>query len=73
MVVGVVVLVVMVKLVRSMGWRRVVAQAAPAFVRHGCSRTDDEDGRRPGDEALSVQLASVSVADPSTEPDPRRR
>jgi hypothetical protein len=70
-VVGVVVLVVMVKLVRSMGWRRVLRRLR--LVSPGANTAvDDEEAQRPESEELSVQLALVKVADPFCEPDPRR-
>ena len=70
-VVGAVVLVVMVKLVRSMGWRRVLRRL-PVPPSGTDAAVDGEEALRPESEELGVQLALVKVADPSSEPDPRR-
>jgi protein-S-isoprenylcysteine O-methyltransferase Ste14 len=66
-VVGVVVLVVMVKLVRFVGWRRALQRLRPLESDSGTA-PEDEDARRPDLEALSMQLALMTVADPVTEP-----
>ena len=70
-VVGVVVLVVVVKLVRSVGWRRAL-QRLHSLASGSGTTLENEDAWRPDLEALSIQLALVRVADPATEPDPRR-
>jgi hypothetical protein len=70
-VIGLVVLLVMVKLVRSMGWRRALHRLRP-LTSDADTTSDGGDAQRPELEELGMQLAFVTVADPGTEPDPRR-
>jgi len=70
-VVGVIVLLVVVKLVRSVGWRRVLRRLGSPAADTGTG-FDKTDAQRPELETLSIQLACLTVADPDTEPDPRR-
>lgn len=70
-VIGIVVVVVALRLVRSIGWRRAMNKLS-RLVPDGASEPDGADGRRPQLAALSTRLAGISVADPGTEPDPRR-
>jgi hypothetical protein len=70
-VVGVVVLAVTMKLVRSMGWRRVLRRLHP-LTAGADTASVEADAQRSESEALGMQLALVTVADPGTEPDPRR-
>ena len=70
-VVGVVVLAVTMKLVRSMGWRRVLRRLHP-LTAGADTASDEADAQRSESEALGMQLALVTVADPGTEPAPRR-
>ena len=68
---GVVVLAVTMKLVRSMGWRRVLRRLHP-LTAGADTASVEADAQRSESEALGMQLALVTVADPGTEPDPRR-
>ena len=68
--VGLVVLLVMVKLVRSMGWRRALHRLRP-LTSDADTTSDGGDAQGPELEELGMQLALVTVADPGTEPDPR--
>jgi hypothetical protein len=70
-VIGLVVLLVMVKLMRSMGWRRALHRLRP-LTSDADTTSDGGDAQRPELEELGIQLALVTVADPGTEPDPRR-
>ena len=70
-VIGLVVLLVMVKLVRSMGWRRALHRLRP-LTSDADTTSDGGDAQGPELEELGMQLALVTVADPGTEPDPRR-
>lgn len=70
-VVGIIALLVLAKMVRSIGWRRVLRRlhALPALAD---TEPDDSHGARAELEALGRELAELTVADPATEPDPRR-
>ena len=70
-VVGVIVLLVVVKLVRSVGWRRVLRRRGSPAADTGTG-PDETDARRPRLETQSIQLTCLTVADPDAEPDPRR-
>lgn len=70
-VVGVIVLLVVVKLVRSVGWRRVLRRRGSPAADTGTG-PDETDARRPQLETQSIQLTCLTVADPDAEPDPRR-
>ena len=68
-VVGIVLLVVGIRLVRALGWRRALSRLSPlASEADGAVTAAADSGLR----ALGSQLALLDVADPSTEPDPRR-
>jgi hypothetical protein len=69
-VVGVIAVVVLMKLVRSMGWRRVLRRLH-ALGPLADPEAEDRGGRAEL-EALGRELAQLTVADPATEPDPRR-
>ena len=70
-VIGIVVLLVLVRLVRFVGWRRALHRLRPTGS-DADTMYDDGDAKRAELEELSTELALVTVADPSTEPDPRR-
>ena len=70
-VVGVIVLFVAVRLVRSIGWRRALRRLGPLHY------DGEPEGKLRGARSkvlgpLGAQLAGLSVADPTVEPDPRR-
>jgi hypothetical protein len=70
-VIGIVVLFVLVRLVRFVGWRRALHRLRPAG--SAANATYDDGGAKRAElEELGTELALVTVADPSTEPDPRR-
>jgi hypothetical protein len=69
-VIAIVAIVALVRIARSMGWKRVLRGLHSPLA---SSETDREEAARPTDlGTLSLQLAAVSVADPTAEPDPRR-
>ena len=70
-VIGIVVLFVLVRLVRFVGWRRALHRLRPTGS-DADTMYDDGDAKRAELEELGTELALVTVADPSTEPDPRR-
>ena len=68
-VIAIVAIVALVRIARSMGWKRVLRGLHSPLA---SSETDREEAARPTDlGTLSLQLAAVSVADPTAEPDPR--
>jgi hypothetical protein len=70
-VVGVVVVLVLLRLVRSLGWNRALRRLSPLR-----GETDEvpvtPDGQDLSKGALGPQLAALYMADPQAEPDPRR-
>jgi hypothetical protein len=69
-IVGVIVLFVAVRLVRSIGWRRALRRLGPLASED--PEADLQGARTPNLESLGIELAGLSVADPTAEPDPRR-
>ena len=70
-VIGIVVLLVMMRLARSIGWRRALHRLRP-LASDTVATGNLADPQQRGLDDLATRLASVSVADPSAEPDPRR-
>jgi len=69
-VVGIVVVLVLLRIVRSLGWNRALHRLSPLV-----GETDElaftPNGQDLGKE-LGAQLAALNMADPQAEPDPRR-
>ncbi len=70
-IVGVVVLFVVVRMVRSIGWRRALRKLAPRAA-DGHDEADLTRRTGPDLETFGALLSSLDVADPSSEPDARR-
>jgi len=70
-VIGIIAIVVVVKVVRSMGWSRVL-RGLHSLRADGEAESNATGGEPPAFDELGRELGALSVADPSTEPDPRR-
>ena len=70
-VIGIIAAVVLVKVIRSMSWHRVLRRLERS-PEDADEEPEPQDRGRPDLEALGRALGGLTVADPSVEPDPRR-
>ncbi len=70
LVVGIVVVLILTRLVHSMGWRRALHRFRPVGSEADTAQVFEFTGSEP--DALSSQLDGLFVPDPGIEPDPRR-
>jgi hypothetical protein len=71
LIICLVLFLVLLRLARSVGWRRALRRFAP-FGSHADSDLETEPVPASGAESFGPQLAGLRVKDPTSEPDPRR-